>query len=140
MLTLNPLFQDHAVFQQKMPIPVWGKAEPGHRLKTDLSGITAFTRVAASGSFKLRLPPMTAGGPFVFTITDLDSGEQITFQDVMVGEVWLASGQSNMEYPLSGKGFSHVEYSSLPFSSSRQHQSGKCFRRQNQPAQRQQNL
>lgn len=106
MLTLNPLFQDHAVFQQKMPIPVWGKAEPGHRLKADLSGTTAFTRVAASGSFKLRLPPMTAGGPFIFTISDLESGEQITFQDVMVGEVWLASGQSNMEYPLSGKGFS----------------------------------
>ena len=63
MIQLNPLFQDHAVFQQKTLIPVWGKAAPGHRLKADLSGNTAFTKVSSSGSFMLRLPPIPAGGP-----------------------------------------------------------------------------
>ena len=108
MIQLNPLFQDHAVFQQKMPIPVWGKAAPGHRLKADLSGNTAFTKVSVSGSFMLRLPPVPAGGPYVLTIADLDSGEKTELQDIMVGEVWIASGQSNMEYSLSGKGFARL--------------------------------
>ena len=100
MITLNTLFQNGAVFQQKMPIPVWGNATPGNLLKAEFAGVEAFTKVAAAGNFMLRLPPVDAGGPFTLKITDVDAGESVVIEDVLVGEVWLASGQSNMEYQI----------------------------------------
>lgn len=100
MIILNSLFQNHAVFQQKMDIPVWGSADAGHKIKAEFAGKTAFSKVNTSGNFILRLPPVDAGGPFVLTITDLDSGESLSVTDILVGEVWLASGQSNMVYQL----------------------------------------
>ena len=100
MITLNPLFRDGAVFQQKKPIPVWGRAIAGNRLKAEFAGVEANTKAAMGGKFMLRLPPVDAGGPFELKITDLDSGETVLIKDILVGEVWLASGQSNMEYTL----------------------------------------
>ena len=100
MITLNPLFRDGAVFQQKKPIPVWGRAIAGNRLKAEFAGVEANTKAAAGGKFMLRLPSVDAGGPFELKITDLDSGETVLIKDILVGEVWLASGQSNMEYTL----------------------------------------
>ena len=100
MITLNKLFQNGAVLQQKMPIPIWGNATPGNLLKAELAGVEAFTKVAAAGNFMLRLPPVNAGGPFTLKISDVDAGETVVFEDILVGEVWLASGQSNMEYQI----------------------------------------
>ena len=100
MITLNPLFRDGAVFQQKKMIPVWGTATAGNRLKAVFAGVEANTKTASGGKFMFRLPPVNAGGPFVLKITDLDSGESVEIKDILVGEVWLASGQSNMEYAL----------------------------------------
>ena len=106
MISLHPLFQDHAVLQREHWNPVWGNAGPRHRLKAEFAGKTAYSKASCSGTFKFRLPPVPAGGPFTLTVTDLDSGESISINDILVGEVWLASGQSNMEYILSGKGVS----------------------------------
>ena len=100
MITLNPLFRDGAVLQQNMPVPIWGRAKENSRLKAEIAGKQAFTKATANGIFMFRLPPLIAGGPFVLEITDLDSGECISVNDILVGEVWLAAGQSNMEYAL----------------------------------------
>ena len=108
MIILNPLFRDGAVFQQKKMIPVWGKAAEGNFIKAEFAGVEAFTKVANGGKFMLRLPAVDAGGPFELKISDLTSGEQLVVKDILVGEVWLASGQSNMEYML-GSDWVHTE-------------------------------
>ena len=98
MINLNSLFQDGAVVQRDSDIPVWGTATPGSLLKATLAGTVAFGRVSATGKYQLHLPPISAGGPYELTVSDLEHGESVTVHDVLVGEVWLASGQSNMQY------------------------------------------
>ncbi len=100
MLTLNPIFQNGAVFQQNITIPVWGKASPGAILKAEFAGVESSTKALPSGNFTLRLPPVKAGGPYTLKITDISSGENAVADDILVGEVWVASGQSNMAYQL----------------------------------------
>ena len=100
MISLHPLFQDHAVLQQRQWNPVWGYATPGHRLQVQFAEVEFLTKVNATGSFKFRLPPLPAGGPYSMTVTDVENQETVAIKDVMIGEVWVASGQSNMEYLL----------------------------------------
>ena len=108
MMQLSRMFQDHAVFQQDVRIPVWGNTGANHKLKCEFAGQTLFTKSSATGSFTFRIAPLTAGGPYPLTVTDLTSGEVITLQDILVGEVWIASGQSNMEYTLGCDLTTHV--------------------------------
>lgn len=96
-VTPNSLFSDGAVLQQGVEIPVWGAASDGEHIVVDLDGQTAQT-VAKDGKWMVRLKPRTAGGPYTLTI----AGENhITVSNIMVGEVWVCSGQSNMEWVLS---------------------------------------
>lgn len=94
----NPLFSDGAVLQQGVPIPVWGSAtKEGEKVTVSFEGQTAST-TAKDGKWMVRLKPHTAGGPFTLTI----AGENtVTVNNVMVGEVWICSGQSNMAWTLS---------------------------------------
>jgi sialate O-acetylesterase len=97
--TVRPhaLFSDGAVLQQGMPVPVWGTASAGETVRVSIQGQTA-TTTALGGEWRVRLRPLKAGGPYTLTI----AGENtLTIQDVLVGEVWVCSGQSNMEWPLS---------------------------------------
>jgi len=82
------------VLQQEKPIAVWGWAEPNEKITVRLSTSTEETTANAQGEWKVTLPAMKAGGPFVMTISGKD---EVKFNDVMLGEVWLCSGQSNME-------------------------------------------
>ncbi|MBP5233806.1 MAG: hypothetical protein J6333_10410, partial [Planctomycetes bacterium] len=77
------------------------------RVTATLGTARAATVAAASGRFTLRLPPMPAGGPHELTVTCESTGESVTLRNVMVGEVWLASGQSNMEYCLGSDWAAH---------------------------------
>jgi len=100
-LTLNPLFSDHMVLQQQEEVAFWGKYTPKEKISIEASWGSEFTtKVDEEGNWKLKLPTPKAGGPFEVSIITVDSN--ITLNDVMVGEVWLASGQSNMEMPLEG--------------------------------------
>ena len=93
-ITLNPLFTDNMVLQQKQDIPIWGKAEPGGEVVVTLNEQKMKGVVSDDGNWKIRLSPVQAGGPYKLVI----SGEEIhTINNVMVGEVWVCSGQSNME-------------------------------------------
>ncbi len=100
--TLKPadIFTDHMVLQRQMPVPVWGEARPGTEVTVKINGQTKTARADQSGKWLVRLDPMKAGGPFTMTITG--SGKTITLKDVLLGEVWLCSGQSNMTMPVKG--------------------------------------
>ncbi len=93
----NPLFADHAVLQQGTEIPVWGTADPGEAVTVEMGGGSSATTAGAGGKWLVRLPAMPAGGPYVMTISGRN---RIVLSDILVGEVWLAGGQSNMERQL----------------------------------------
>jgi sialate O-acetylesterase len=96
---LPNLFGNHMVLQRDKDIAVWGWAEPGENISVSLAFQTRTTTAASDGRWKIALSPLPAGGPFTLTV----SGQKtITLKDVMLGEVWVASGQSNMTYALSG--------------------------------------
>ena len=91
---LPKIFGDHMVLQRDSPLPVWGWAEPGEQVSVEFLGQVTSTSANAQGEWKVELPPAKAGGPHTLTVTGTNSVE---LQDVLVGEVWLCSGQSNME-------------------------------------------
>ena len=97
---LDPLFQDHAVLQRGRPIGVWGSAAAGERVTVTLDGRQATGQADGSGRWTAALPAMSAGGPYTLEARG-GSGARQTVSDVMVGDVWLCSGQSNMELPVS---------------------------------------
>jgi sialate O-acetylesterase len=91
---------DHAVLQRGGPIHIWGWATPGAHLTAHFHQQTATAEANALGKWSLYLKPEVAGGPYTLTITG--DGAEKTITDLLVGDVWLASGQSNMEFPLAG--------------------------------------
>jgi len=93
----HPLFTDHAVLQQGVDVPVWGTADPGEAVTVEIGGRHGSATADAKGKWLVRLPPMPAGGPFTMTISGRN---RVVVSDVLVGEVWLAGGQSNMERQL----------------------------------------
>jgi sialate O-acetylesterase len=94
-LKLSSLFSDHVVLQQEMRVPIFGEARPGQQIDVEISGQHHHTRADASGRWLVRTNPLKAGGPFEIVVR---GGNTVHVRDVMVGEVWLASGQSNMEW------------------------------------------
>nr|WKN39571.1 sialate O-acetylesterase [Tunicatimonas sp. TK19036] len=97
---LHHLFSDNALLQRDIEIPVWGQADPGGTLEVELNGHTAKAEVDEDGQWQVKLPAMQAGGPYEMHIR----GEKDTvLSNILLGDVWLASGQSNMEWPLSGQ-------------------------------------
>ena len=97
--TLNPLFGDHAVLQRGRPIAVRGTAAPGERVTVTLGGATGTGQADRAGHWRVELPAMSAGGPHRLTVTGAN-GATDSSDDLLVGDVWLCSGQSNMEWPL----------------------------------------
>lgn len=92
---LHTMFQDHAVLQRGQAIRVYGRATPGEQVRVAFAGNRAVGRADADGRWSAALPAMKAGGPY--TLTASAGGVTQTVADVLVGDVWLCSGQSNME-------------------------------------------
>ena len=93
----NVLFTDGAVLQRGQAVPVWGTAKDGEKVSVEIAGQSA-TTTAQGGKWKLELKPLEAGGPYEMKI----SGDNtVTVNNLLVGEVWVASGQSNMEWTLN---------------------------------------
>jgi len=98
---LAPIFQDHAVLQRDRPINVWGVApSAGGSITVTLNGTTVGTSSARPGHWWADLPAMPAGGPYTLTVS-LDGHVVQTISDILVGDIWLCSGQSNMEYDVA---------------------------------------
>jgi len=103
---LGPTLSDHAVLQRGQPIPVWGMARPGETVTVSLGSSTNTAKADRKGNWRVELPAMQAGGPYVLTASSATG--TTTASDVLIGDVWLCSGQSNMEFPvrraLNGEG------------------------------------
>lgn len=100
-ISLNPLFSNNMVLQQKQDISIWGTAEPGGEVLVVLDEQQKKGTADDDGNWKVALSPVTAGGPYELVI----SGEEThKIKNVMVGEVWICSGQSNMEMAVDAEG------------------------------------
>ena len=106
---LPAVLGSNMVLQRNAEVNFWGEASPRSRVRVTASwdGRTHETRVDASGRWALKLPTGEAGGPYTVTLSD---GEPLVLDNVLVGEVWVCSGQSNMEMPVSGFMFQPVEH------------------------------
>jgi sialate O-acetylesterase len=93
---LHAMFHDHAVLQRDQPIRVWGQARPGEAVKVEFAGQHADARADTAGQWEARLPAVSAGGPYTLMASSAGGARQ-TVSDVLMGDVWLCSGQSNME-------------------------------------------
>jgi len=92
----GPLFSDGMVLQRDRPIPVRGTADPGETVTVSFQGASVSRRTDDTGHWQIDLPASAAGGPYTLTIEG--ARETVTLEDVLVGDVWLCSGQSNMEW------------------------------------------
>lgn len=94
---LPALLADHMVVQRGLPVHIWGRAEPGEAVSVAFRGETRATAADALGLWEVYLPPGGGGGPFELAI---EGRNRIVLKDVLAGDVWIAAGQSNMEWPL----------------------------------------
>src|SRR5258708_6673149 len=98
-LQLPAILSDHMVLQQKNPVAIWGWSDPGQVVKVSLAGRRASTTTDSDGKWKATFPLLKAGGPYDMVVT---GAESVTVQDILVGEVWIGSGQSNRELSMKG--------------------------------------
>ena len=104
-VSLPKVLSSHMVIQRDLPVHVWGLAAPGQRIGVSFRGEEQNVAADPLGHWSTYLKPAPAGGPFALTVTPGEGNQSasqppIVLDDVMVGDVWVASGQSNMEFPL----------------------------------------
>lgn len=104
------MFQSGMVVQREMAVPVFGAASPGEEVTITFRGQTKSTHADDAGQWLVKLDPMAAGGPFDLTIQGKNT---LTFSNVMVGEVWLCAGQSNMGYSMKKIGGQNTNAAAL---------------------------
>lgn len=112
-VSLASPFQDHAVLQRDKPLPVWGRAAPGEKVTVEFLGQKVGTTTGADGRWIVYLDPVPAvTTPTTLTVTGQNA---VTLQDILVGEVWLASGQSNMEWSVERSNDAAAEIAAANF-------------------------
>jgi len=100
-IKLPAIFSSNMVLQQGINIPFWGTGTPGGKVTITLDNQKKSAVVSTEGKWRIDFPPMEVGGPLTVRVAGQDT---ITYENVKVGEVWVCSGQSNMEMPLAGWG------------------------------------
>ena len=107
-VTLPNIFGDHMVFQREQANPVWGKADSGEQITVSIDGQSHKTKADQNGDWRVKLNAMEASAePKVLQVSGLNN--QVSISDVLVGEVWICSGQSNMQWALSNTNHAGVE-------------------------------
>lgn len=91
---LNPLFMDNMVLQREKPVPIWGWTTPGQKVTVQVAGKSASAVADAQGQWRAKLAPLPVGGPYTLTVS---GPENVRLTNILVGDVWVCSGQSNME-------------------------------------------
>jgi sialate O-acetylesterase len=115
-VTLPALFADHMVVQRQLPVHLWGNADPGETVTVSFRGESSAAAADHLGRWSLYLPPGEAGGPFELIVKGRNT---VLVRDVLVGDVWIASGQSNMEFELYKVANATAEVSAARFPSIR---------------------
>lgn len=95
---VSPMFTDNMVLQRDKPNAIWGWARPGDEIRVEIAGRTATAVADANGRWEAHIRPPAPGGPYTINV---DGPDHVEFHEVLVGDVWLCGGQSNMELPLS---------------------------------------
>lgn len=106
---LPKIFGDNMVLQREQPIAVWGWSSPGEKVTVQLDKQTKKVTAGRNGRWKITLDPMQAGGPFQLTVKGKNN---ILFNNVLIGEVWICSGQSNMEWNVANSNDAEKEIAS----------------------------
>ncbi|MGH9598921.1 MAG: sialate O-acetylesterase [Terracidiphilus sp.] len=99
---LPNVFSDHGVLQRGQPVRIWGWAAPGEEVTVQFHGQERKAAADSVGAWQVWLMPEKAGGPYVLSVSGNETPKPIERRDILVGDVWVASGQSNMEFPLNG--------------------------------------
>jgi hypothetical protein len=97
-LELGSPFCDNAVLQREMDLPVWGWSKPGSTMTVEFAGQQATTTAGAGGKWMLKLKPLKASAEPAEMIVSDSEGQKVSIRNILVGEVWMASGQSNMQW------------------------------------------
>ena len=106
-VTLPKIISDHMVIQRDLPVHIWGRATPGEQVSVTFRGETTVVTTNPLGRWNAYLKPGAAGGSFEMTVkaaggpADPDPSPAVVIHDILVGDLWVASGQSNMEFELS---------------------------------------
>ncbi|WP_165073231.1 sialate O-acetylesterase [Paludisphaera rhizosphaerae] len=106
------IFGDHMVLQRDMPLNVWGWAAPGEEVTVKFHGQTRTTKGGDDGKWSVVLEPVGVGGPFEMVVSGKNS---ITFNDILMGEVWVCSGQSNMQWSVNSATDSDLEIAAAKY-------------------------
>jgi len=96
---VSPIFGDSMVLQRGKPNAIWGWTQPGETVRVEIADKSATATAAADGRWQARIQPPAAGGPYTVKIT---GRQTVELHDVLVGDVWLCAGQSNMQFGLAG--------------------------------------
>jgi sialate O-acetylesterase len=110
---VSPIFGNSMVLQRGKPNPIWGWSQPGDTVRVEIGGNSATATAGADGRWQVRIQPPAPGGPYTVKIT----GQQVVeLQDVLVGDVWICGGQSNMQFGLAQarNGAEEVKNASYP--------------------------
>src|SRR5215471_7401756 len=94
---LPRLIRDSMILQRDSKIKMWGWASPGEKLQIKFNGKTVKTTTGSNGMWEMLLPPMKAGGPYTMNI---DGKNHIVINNILVGDIWICSGQSNMVHQM----------------------------------------
>lgn len=115
-VTVPVIIGEHMVLQQGQPVPIWGTAAPGEKVTVRFAGQEQTTVAGANGQWKIQLRRLKASSqPRALTITGADTAHPLTYNDVLVGEVWVCSGQSNMAWGVSGSNNAAQEIAGATF-------------------------
>lgn len=105
-VTLPAVFGDNMVLQRDMPLKIWGWAKPGESVTVSLNGQSQKTKANRNGEWLVTLAPLSAGGPYDLKVT----GEnELVIEDILMGDVWICSGQSNMEWPINQTNYTETD-------------------------------
>jgi sialate O-acetylesterase len=119
-IRLSAIFGSKMVLQRESNVAIWGTANGNANVNvtTSWNGTTYSTQALANGRWRLYVPTPAAGGPYVVTITDRSDNKTVMLDSVLIGEVWVCSGQSNMAMPMKGYTGSPVNGSAAAIASS----------------------
>jgi len=112
-VTLPSVISDHMVLQRDLPVKLWGKADVGENVSVTLNGQTAHTKTGKDGVWKVQLKAMPYGGPYEMTIQGKNA---IVLRNILIGDIWVCSGQSNMQFALanSDNGQEEISHANYP--------------------------